>query len=108
MAARHSSKHQKPGPHWFAVFGEDIEESPRKRFSKLGYREQEDSARESFGPIKPLVAREVHRFWLRKARLARAVALLRNLARNSQRWLYALKVGTTGFEAVKNQINGVK
>lgn len=43
----------------FAVFGEDFEESLRKQFSGLGYKGKEKSVRDSFGPAKPLVAREV-------------------------------------------------
>ncbi|MFQ5851861.1 MAG: ATP-dependent endonuclease [Candidatus Binatia bacterium] len=43
----------------FAVFGQDFEESLRKQFNKLGYKEKEESVRESFGLAKPLVAREV-------------------------------------------------
>jgi putative ATP-dependent endonuclease of the OLD family len=43
----------------FAVFGQDFERSLREQFGGLGYEELEDSVKESFGPAKPLVAREV-------------------------------------------------
>lgn len=43
----------------FTVFGEDFERSLRRQFSGLGYNEKEESVKESFGPAKPLVAREV-------------------------------------------------
>jgi putative ATP-dependent endonuclease of OLD family len=41
----------------FAVFGKDFETSLRKQL--LGYEEKEQKVKETFGPAKPLVAREV-------------------------------------------------
>jgi hypothetical protein len=41
----------------FAVFGKDFETSLRKQL--LGYEEKEQKVKETFGPAKPLGAREV-------------------------------------------------
>ncbi|MDI6762741.1 MAG: ATP-dependent endonuclease [Thermodesulfobacteriota bacterium] len=43
----------------FAIFGKDFEKFLRRQFEELGYKENENTISEKFGPAKPLVAREV-------------------------------------------------
>jgi len=65
----------------FAVFGQDFEKSLREQFSGLGYKEKEDSVKESFGPAKPLVAREVALLLAREGTADKSWEPIRTLAK---------------------------